>query len=418
MRYLSRLRSGGLLSTTAPLRAELERSFGERPFTVRFWDGTTVESTTSGPTFLVHSPRAIAHMLRAPGELGLARAYVQGLLDVDDIDGAIEVVESWRPPGLAARRWLGLAAGAVRAMGLTLPPARPKIELRLRGQRHSIRRDREAIRYHYDAGNEFFALFLDPSMTYSCAIFSRGARTLEQAQETKLELVCAKLGLEEGTRVLDVGCGWGSFALHAATRHGARVLGITLSEPQVHFAQEHARELGVEDRVEFRVADYRELTGDSFDAIASIGMVEHVGEANIDVYAADLGRLLRPGGRLLNHGIAQLRHGDDNDAGPVSERYVFPDGEPLHLSRVVLALERAGFTVEHVEGFAEDYARTVSHWLERYEGRFDDAVALAGIERARIWRVYLHAARNGFQSGFESVYQVKCRLPERDARGS
>jgi cyclopropane-fatty-acyl-phospholipid synthase len=389
----------------------LERSFADRPFSVRFWDGTEVRSTAPGPTFLVHSPRAIAHLLRAPGELGVARAYVQGLLDVDDIDGAIQVVESWRPPKLGPRRWLGLAAAAIRAMGLLVPPRAPKIELRLRGRRHSVRRDRDAVRYHYDAGNEFFALFLDASMTYSCAIFSRGARTLEEAQEAKLELVCAKLGLGEGTRVLDVGCGWGSFALHAATHHGARVLGITLSEPQVRFARRRAAELGVEDRVEFRVADYRELAEEPFDAIASIGMVEHVGEANIDAYAAGLARVLRPGGQLLNHGIAQLQHGEDNDAGPVSERYVFPDGEPLHLSRVALALERAGFVVEHAEGFAADYARTVSLWLERFEGRFEEAVALAGIERARIWRVYLHAARNGFASGFESVYQVRCRLP-------
>ncbi len=248
-------------------------------------------------------------------------------------------------------------------------------------------------------------------MTYSCAIFSRGARTLEEAQEAKLDLVCTKLGLERGSRVLDVGCGWGSFAVHAASRYGAEVVGITLSEPQVEFARRRAEALGVSDRVEFRVADYRELGDEPFDAIASIGMVEHVGEAQIEAYAVCLRRLLRPGGSLLNHGIAQLQHGEDNDAGPVSERYVFPDGEPLHLSRVALALERAGFEVEHVEGFPEDYARTVTEWLSRFEARYEEAVALAGIERARIWRVYLHAARNGFRSGFESVYQVRCRLP-------
>ncbi len=370
-----------------------------------------MRSTESGPNFYVNSPQAIAHIIRAPGELGLARAYVQGMLEVDDIDAAIKVVESWDPPQPSARQWLGLAAGAIRAMGLIVPPRVPQIELRLRGPRHTPRRDRAAVRYHYDAGNDFFALFLDSSMTYSCAIFSRGARTLEEAEEAKLELVCAKLELKEGSTVLDVGCGWGSFALHAASRHGARVLGITLSEPQVRFARQRARELGVEDRVEFRVADYRELSGETFDAIASIGMVEHVGENQIDAYAASLAGLLRPGGRLLNHGIAQLQHGEDNDAGPVSERYVFPDGEPLHLSRVQLALERAGFEVTHVEGFAADYVETIDHWLARFEQRFEDAVRLAGIERARIWRIYLHAARHGFLSGFESVYQVKCRLP-------
>jgi cyclopropane-fatty-acyl-phospholipid synthase len=401
------------LSTTAPFRAELERSFPERPFAVSFWDGTTVESTAPGPTFSIRSPQALAHVVRAPGELGLARAYVQGLLEVDDIDGAIAVVEDWRPPKLAPQRWAGLALGAVRAMGPVRPPQTPKIELRLRGKRHSVRRDREAIHYHYNAGNEFFALFLDPSMTYSCAIFSRGAKTLEEAQEAKLDLVCTKLALEPGTRVLDVGCGWGSFAIHAASRYGAKVLGITLSEPQVEFARRRAEELGVADLVEFRVADYRELSAEPFDAITSIGMVEHVGEAQIDAYALCLKRLLRPGGRLLNHGIAQLEHGDDNDAGPVSERYVFPDGEPLHLSRISLALERAGFEIMHVEGFRDDYERTVTEWLGRFEANYEKAVALTGIERARIWRVYLHAARNGFRSGFESIYQVRCSLPDR-----
>ncbi len=337
---------------------------------------------------------------------------MQGLLDVDDIDAAIEVVEAWEPPRIPPRQTVALVGGALRAMGVIVPPRVPKIELRLHGTLHSPRRDREAVRYHYDAGNGFFALFLDPSMTYSCAIFSTGANTLEEAQEAKLEMVCTKLGLKEGSRVLDVGCGWGSFALHAASRHNARVLGITLSEPQVRFAQQRAKDLGVEDRVEFKAADYRELSGESFDAIASIGMVEHVGEARIDGYAASLARLLRPGGRLLNHGIAQLQHGEDNDAGPVSERYIFPDGDPLHLSRIQLALERAGLEVEHVEGFASDYVKTIDHWLERYEEHFDDAIRLAGIERARVWRIYLHAARHGFLSGFESVYQVKSRLPD------
>ena len=402
-----------MLSNTAPLRAELERSFPERPFTVSFWDGTELAGTNgSGPTFFVRSPRAVAHLFRAPGELGLGRAYIQGMLDVDDIDAAIDVVDSWRPPIPSPRRWLALGVAALRATGLVRLPRRPGIELRLRGPRHSLKRDRAAVRYHYDAGNEFFALFLDESMTYSCAIFSRGAKTLEEAQEAKLELVCTKLGLKPGMRVLDVGCGWGSFAIHAASRHGAEVLGITLSQPQAELATRRARELGVGERVEFRVADYRELQSEPFDAIASIGMVEHVGENRIEAYASCLAALLKPGGTLLNHGIAQLKHGVDNEAGPVSERYVFPDGEPLHIPRVQLALERAGFVIEHVERFERDYPDTLSEWIRRYEASFDRAVQLAGFERARIWRVYLHAARHGFLTGFESLYQVRCSRPE------
>jgi cyclopropane-fatty-acyl-phospholipid synthase len=247
-------------------------------------------------------------------------------------------------------------------------------------------------------------------MTYSCAFFSRGADTLEAAQEAKLELVCTKLGLEPGQRVLDVGCGWGSFAIHAATRHGVEVLGITLSEPQADLARRRVAELGLDDRVEIRVADYRELDDAPFDAIASIGMVEHVGASQIDVYADRLAALLRPGGRLLNHGIARLRVGDP-EAGPFSERYVFPDAAPLHLSRVQLALERAELVTDHVEGFAPDYATTLTHWAARLDARLDDAIRLAGAERVRVWRLYLRAARRGFESGFTSVYQVRATRP-------
>ena len=244
-------------------------------------------------------------------------------------------------------------------------------------------------------------------MTYSCAIFSRGATTLEEAQETKLELVCTKLGLKEGDRVLDVGCGWGSFALHAASRHGVHVTGITLSTQQAELARRRVAEAGLEDRVEIRLTDYRDIRGERYDAVASIGMVEHVGEAQIDVYGEQLASVLGPGGRLLNHGIARLRHSDP-DAGPFSERYVFPDAEPLHVSRILLALERAGFVTKHVEDFAPDYAETLRHWADRLDSRLDEAIALAGEERVRVWRLYLRAARSGFESGFTGVYQVRC----------
>jgi cyclopropane-fatty-acyl-phospholipid synthase len=291
------------------------------------------------------------------------------------------------------------------------PPPRPQSELRPSGRRHSKERDARAVRHHYDVSNEFFELFLGPTMVYSCAIFSRGARTLEEAQEEKLETVARKLALKEGERVLDVGCGWGAFPLWAATRHGASVLGITLSPPQAEKARRRAEEAGVADRVEIRVMDYRDLTGsgERFDAIASIGMVEHVGAAQIDVYASALAGLLEPGGRLLNHGISRLRH-TDAEAGAFSERYVFPDAAPLHLSRVLLALERAGFETRHVEDFAPDYAETLRHWARNLDDNLDEAIRLAGPERVRVWRLYLRAARNGFESGFTSIYQARCEL--------
>ncbi|HEX3173762.1 MAG TPA: cyclopropane-fatty-acyl-phospholipid synthase family protein [Solirubrobacterales bacterium] len=398
------------LASTAPLRREIEARIPERPFRVEFWDGTQLPaSTDGGPTFHVRSPRAAAHVLRAPGQLGLGRAYVSGDIEVDDMDAAIELLDSWQPPELDRGDIAHLLLGAVRAAGIQRPPRRPAAELVLSGRRHSRERDARAVRHHYDVSNEFFALFLDDSMTYSCAFFAEGAETLEQAQEEKLETVARKLELKQGDRLLDVGCGWGSFPLWAATEHGVSVVGITLSPPQAEKARRRAEEAGVADRVEIRVMDYRDLGGERFDAIASIGMVEHVGEEQIDVYARTLAGLLEPGGRLLNHGIARLRHSDP-EAGAFSERYVFPDGEPLHLSRVLLALERAGFVTRHVSEHGADYAKTLRHWARRLDENLDEALRLAGPERVRVWRLYLRAARNGFENGFLSIYQARCRL--------
>ena len=395
-----------MLSETSALRRELAAYLPERPFAVTFWDGSELPAThAGGPTFALHSPKALAHVLRAPGELGLGRAYAQGLIDVDDVEAALALVDSFDPPKPSAGQVVRLGAALIRAVGLTRLPPVPETELRLRGERHTIARDRRAVRHHYDAGNDFFALFLDSTMTYSCAYWQGGAETLEEAQEAKRELVCRKLALREGERILDVGCGWGSFVIHAATRHGVHARGVTLSEPQAELARERAREAGVADRVEIRVADYREVAGE-FDAVASIGMVEHVGDERIEEYARRLHRLLRPGGRLLNHGIAKLTDFDDPDEGPFSERFVFPDGVPLPLSRVQQALERAGFATRHVEGLPQDYARTLTEWIARYESRWDDAVRIAGSERARVWRLYLRAARQGFTTGWASIYQV------------
>jgi len=391
---------------TGPLRRELTAALPERPFSVEFWDRSRVSSTTDGgPTFRLRSPRAVAQALRAPGQLGLGRAYVSGDLEVDDIDKVIALLGSWKPPPLGRGTQMRLLVAAVAACGVTWPPPPPAAELRPRGERRSKARDARSVRHHYDLPPEFFELFLDHSMTYSCAVFSHGADSLEAAQEHKLEMVCNKLALEPGERVLDIGCGWGSFAAHAATRHGVEVVGITLSEPQAQLARRRIADAGVGDRVEIRAMDYRDLAGERFDAIASIGMVEHVGIEKIDVYAERLAPLLPPGGRLLNHGIARLRH-TDPEAGPFSERYVFPDADPVHLSRVVLALERAGFATTHIEGFAEDYATTLRHWAQRLDEHLDEAKVLAGEERLRVWRLYLRAARTGFESGFTSIYQV------------
>jgi cyclopropane-fatty-acyl-phospholipid synthase len=398
-------------ANTAPLRREIETRLPERPFTIEFWDGSKLPSTSgNGPVFSVRSPRAAAHVLRAPGQLGLGRAYVSGELEVDDIDAVIEVLDGWQPPSLDAADKRALLLGAVRAMGLTLPPKRPEAELRPSGRRHSKERDARAVRHHYDVSNEFFELFLGPTMVYSCAIWRDGEKkTLEEAQEEKLDTVARKLQIEEGERILDVGCGWGGFPLWAATKYGANVVGITLSPPQAERARQRAEEAGVADRVDVRVMDYRDLPalGEKFDAIASIGMVEHVGSGNIDLYAETLASLLDSGGRLLNHGITRLRH-TDPEAGDFSERYVFPDAAPLHLSRNLLALERAGFVAHHVEDFGPDYAKTLRHWAQNLDDNLEEATRLAGPERIRVWRLYLRMARNGFENGFLNIYQARC----------
>ena len=401
-----------MLARTEPFRQAFLTHFPERPFAVRFWDGTSIPSTTGdGPTFDIRSPRAFAYALSAPGQLGLGRAYVAGEIVPDDMDATLDIVSSWKPPAIDRKAQLALALAAARAAGVQKPPPVPSAELRPSGRRHSIARDQRAVRHHYDVSNEFFALFLDDSMTYSCAVWDRGATTLEEAQFEKLDMVCRKLALKSGDYVLDVGSGWGSFARHAAREYGARVLGITLSPPQAELARRKALEAGLADRIEFQVRDYRDLPADEFDAISSIGMVEHVGSRNIDAYMANLYAILKPGGRLLNHGIARVRHGDP-EAGQFSERYVFPDGAPLHLSRVIMAMENARYVIDNVEGLHGNYEKTLAAWTRNLESDLPRAIELAGEERVRVWQLYLRAARNGFETRFLSTFQVRAHKPE------
>ena len=399
-------------SNTTPLREEIDRVVPSRPFRVDFWDGSSLPATENGggPTFTVRSPKAVAQALAAPGQLGLGRAYVTGDLAVDDIDAVAAMLRDWSPPPIETADKLKLDGRrrARRRGDAAAAPARRRVQAQ--GPAPHPRRDQRAVRHHYDVSNDYFRLFLDESMTYSCAIFSRGATTLEEAQVAKLDLVCTKLDLRPGMRIVDIGSGWGAFAIHAAKNYGVHVTGITVSQNQADGATENAERAGVGDKVDFRVQDYRDLTGETFDAVASIGMVEHVGEERIDEYTRKLASLVGPGGQVLNHGIARLRHSDP-DAGDFSERYVFPDADPIHVSRIIDSFERAGMPLQHAEDFRMDYAETLRHWAERFDSNLEEAERLGGAERVRVWRLYLRAARNGFETGFIGLYQVRVRKP-------
>ena len=307
------------------------------------------------------------------------------------------------------------AAYRLGALGPPLPA--PPEEATTRGRLHSKSRDAQAVRHHYDVSNEFYAMVLGPSMTYSCARFAPGADTLEAAQESKHDLICRKLGLREatGARILDVGCGWGSFALHAARNYGAQVVGVTLSPAQANFARDRVVAEGLAERIEIRVQDYRDVRDRPFDAIASVGMFEHVGSAKASEYFATMRSLLGPKGRLLNHAISSV---GGSRIGPRSfmGRYVFPDGELIDVGQVVVAMEDAGFEVRDAESLREHYAKTLHCWVRNLEQHWDAAVAQVGVRRARVWELYMAASANGFVDGGISVHQVLGVVPEPDGQ--
>jgi cyclopropane-fatty-acyl-phospholipid synthase len=304
------------------------------------------------------------------------------------------------------------------------PPAPPREEVRrVRGHLHTRRTDRRAISHHYDVGNDFYELVLGPSMVYSCAYWrapEAEGGTLEEAQRDKLELVCRKLGLQPGQRLLDVGCGWGSMAIHAAREHGVSVVGVTLSHEQAAYARKRVADEGLTDRVEIRVQDYRDVADGPYDAISSIGMAEHVGAERYLEYAQDLYALLKPGGRLLNHQIAR-RPERDESAYRVDEfidAYVFPDGELAPVGTTVTQLERAGFEVRDVESIREHYALTLRRWVANLETHWERAVRLTSPGRARVWRLYMAASALSFEHNRIGVNQVLAvKTPEPGGSG-
>ena len=400
----------------APLTVRLdERTGGARSFAIRLWDGSELPppgGTMPVATLVVRSPAALALVVREPNEVGIGRAWVAGELDVEgDLEEALGTGEAMRGLALGARDRLAALTVARRLGALHLrAPKPPRSEVRLSGRRHSLRRDRSAVRHHYDVSNAFFRIVLGPTMVYSCAYFADPDEGLDEAQERKLEVVCRKLMLQPGERFLDVGCGWGSLVLHAAERFGVHAVGITLSEPQAELARERVAAAGLADRCEIRVADYRELGDGPYDKIASVGMVEHVGAEKLGEYARTLRSLLRPGGLLLNHGITRASPRPWDDKSFVA-RFVFPDGELESVDTIVRELERAGLEVRDVESLREHYALTLRRWLANLAAGRDEAVAEAGEERERIWRLYMTGAARSFERGDISVHQVLAAAP-------
>ncbi|MDQ2677147.1 MAG: cyclopropane-fatty-acyl-phospholipid synthase family protein [Actinomycetota bacterium] len=388
------------------------------PLRFTFWDDSSTGPEVEAGSVRVCSPDALRRLVWAPGELGLGRAYVAGELEIEGdviaVLGLLEHAAQIRPD----LRSTPSAVSAIRSVGgLGLPIAPPREEAHPRGRLHSPGRDAAAISHHYDVGNDFYRLVLGPSMTYSCARFVDDTTSLEDAQAAKFELVCRKLGLHErpGATLLDVGCGWGSLAMHAAEHHGARVVGVSISHEQVVAARERVAAAGLSDLVEIREQDYRDLSGERFDAISSIGMFEHVGARRIPQYFETLRDLLGEEGRLLNHAISSVG-GSKIGRRSFVGRYVFPDGELIDVGQVVLAMEASGFEVRDVESLREHYERTLRAWVANLEADWDRAVELVGPARARVWRLYMAGSANGFHDGGIGVHQVLGVVP--DAHGT
>ncbi|MDQ0617444.1 class I SAM-dependent methyltransferase [Arthrobacter globiformis] len=392
----------------------------EIPVRLRAWDGSEA-GPPDAPLIEFTSRRALRRILWSPGQLGLSRAYVAGEItahgDIFEAFAALSSAGKFAEPGpfsppTPRELWTLLKTG-IRLGALGPHPAPPPEEAKVEkhGRRHSKKRDAAAISHHYDVGNDFYRLVLGPSMVYSCAVWSDESRSLEEAQEEKLDLVCRKLGLQPGQRLLDVGCGWGSFALHAAERYGVHVVGITISTEQAELVRKRVAEAGLTDRVDIRVQDYRDIDDGPYDAISSIGMSEHVGREQLDRYVSQLHGLLRPGGRLLNHAISWNAGPTEDDPDSFIPRYVFPDGQMLSLSELMTALEGGGFEVLDVEALRRHYALTLRAWVKNLEENWDEAVRLTTDGRARIWRLYMASSALGFEGGLTGVNQVLVQKP-------
>ncbi|MGY0486091.1 class I SAM-dependent methyltransferase [Streptomyces sp. WG-D5] len=417
------------------LKKLAEQLFGaELPVRLRAWDGSEA-GPPDAPVLVVRNRRALRRLLWKPGELGLARAWVAGDLDVEgDLYAALDRMAGliWErdpdeePRSLAQALRDPQVRAAVKELvklaGPALPPAPPAEEMRRGGRLHLHTKgsDKQAISHHYDVGNDFYELVLGPSMVYSCAYWESPGAGLEAAQRDKLDLISRKLGLKPGMRLLDVGCGWGSMAIHAAREYGVSVVGVTLSQEQAAYARKRIADEGLTDRVEIRVQDYRDVRDGPYDAISSIGMAEHVGSEQYLEYASDLYALLTPGGRLLNHQIGRRPQRDESayEVDEFIDAYVFPDGELAPVGTTAGLLERAGFEVRDVEAIREHYALTLRQWVRNLEARWSEALKLVSPGRARVWRLYMAASALSFERNRIGVNQILAvKTPESGASG-
>ena len=394
---------------------------GELPVRLRAWDGSQT-GPLAGPVLVLHSRRALRRLLWSPGELGLAEAYIAGDVDIEG-DLAEGLSSLWNAakagtvtrPRIGPAQWPHLLASAARLGVLGRRPPAPGSAAALRGQRHSRDRDRAAIAHHYDLSNTFYEMLLDPSMAYSCGYFVDGpSGSLADAQQAKLDLICRKLGLGAGDRHLDVGCGWGSLICHAAEHYGTQSTGVTLSRQQYEFVSKRVADAGLADRVQVRLADYRELDSGAddgqFDAVSTIEMGEHVGDAEYPAFAEILHRVLRPGGRAL---VQQMSRGENAPGGGAFiETYIAPDMHMKPLGTTVSLLGGAGLEVRDVHALREHYDWTIRAWARTLEDSWSEAVELIGEVGARVWRLYLVGGALAFAENRMGVDQILAVRPD------